>query len=123
MGEVERLLDSKGEAAESRGQLISAIAAWAIDHPGKKVEAAQVFPHHLRRMREAIFADKRPEIASLARDLVLLVREEGAGLDAERRKRSEAAIERMTARFGYCRHCASDAASMLLRRRFQDLQV
>jgi predicted Ser/Thr protein kinase len=123
MGEVERLLDAKGEAAEARGQLISAIAAWAIEHPGKKVEAAQVFPHHLRRMREAIFADKRPEIAALARDLVLLVREEGAGLDAERRKRTEAVIERMMGRFGYCRHCASDAASMLLRRRFQDLAV
>jgi predicted Ser/Thr protein kinase len=123
MSEVERLLDTKGDAAEARGQLISAIAAWAIEHPGKKVEASQVFPHHLRRMREAIFADKRPEIAALARDLVLLVREEGAGLDAERRKRAEAAIERMSARFGYCQHCASDAASMLLRRRFQDLQV
>jgi serine protein kinase len=123
MGEVERLLDVKGEPDEARGALISAIAAWAIDHPGQKIAAATVFPHHLRRMREAIFADKRQEIAALAKDLVILVREDGAGLEAERRKRAEAAIERMSGRFGYCRHCASDAASMLLRRRFQDLVV
>lgn len=123
MGEVERLLDVKGEPSEARGQLIGAIAAWAIDHPGQKVEATHVFPQHLRRMREAIFADKRQEIADLARDLVILVREDGAGLEADRKKRGEAAIERMVGRFGYCRHCASDAASMLLRKRFQDLAL
>jgi predicted Ser/Thr protein kinase len=123
MGEVERLLDVKGESSEVRGQIIGAIAAWAIEHPGQKVDAGHVFPQHLRRMREAIFADKRPEIAGLARDIVILVREDGAGLEAERKKRAEAAIERMASRFGYCRHCASDASSLLLRRRFQDLAV
>ena len=123
MGEVERLLDVKAEPAEARGQIIGAIAAWAIDHPGQKVDAANVFPQHLRRMREAIFADKRPEIAALARDVVILVREEGTGLDAERRKRAVTAIERLTSRFGYCKHCASDASSLLLRKRFQDLVV
>jgi serine protein kinase len=120
MTEVERLLDSKGEATDARGRFISAIAAWALDHPGQKVEAAKVFPQHLRRMREAIFADRRPAVATLARDIVLLVREEGTGLDAERRRNAEATIERM-GRFGYCRNCASDAASVLLRKRFSDL--
>ncbi len=120
MVEVERLLDAKGDAKDARGQFISAIAAWALDHPGQKVEAAKVFPQHLRRMREAIFADRRPAVATLARDVVLLVREEGAGLDAERRQNAEATVERM-GRFGYCRNCASDASSMLLRNRFSDL--
>jgi serine protein kinase len=123
MGEVERLLDIRAEPSDVRGQIIGAIAAWAIEHPGQKVDAGHVFPQHLRRMREAIFSDKRQDIAGLARDVVILVREEAAGLDAERKKRSEAAIERMTTRFGYCRDCASDACSMLLRKRFQDLTV
>jgi predicted Ser/Thr protein kinase len=120
MTEVERLLDSKGESRDARGQFINAIAAWALDHPGQKIEAANVFPHHLRRMREAIFADRRPAVAALARDLVQLVREDGTGLDAQRRAEAEATIERM-GRFGYCRNCASDASSMLLRKRFNDL--
>jgi hypothetical protein len=62
-------------------------------------------------------------VARIARDLGLLVRDEGTGLDAERRRQAEATIERMIARFGYCRNCASDAASMLVRRRFQDLVI
>jgi predicted Ser/Thr protein kinase len=123
MAEVERLLEMKGDAQEWRRQLISGIAAWALDHPGQKVDPATVFPQHLKRMREAIFADRRRAVAELARDIVLLVREEGASLDGERRQDAEGTVERMTARFQYCRECAADAASLLIRRRFHDLVV
>jgi predicted Ser/Thr protein kinase len=123
MGEVERLLDVQGEPAEWRRQFISAIAAWAIDHPGQKVGPAVVFPQHLKRMREAIFVERRRAVALLARDIVLLVREEGVGVDAQRRLEAEASIGRLVARFGYCRECAADAASMLLRRRFEDIAL
>jgi predicted Ser/Thr protein kinase len=123
MVEVERLLDVKGEPTDWRRQLISGIAAWALDHPGQKVDSATVFPQHLRRMREAIFADRRPAVAHLAKSLVILVREAGAGLDAQQRRDAEGTIERMIARFGYCKECAGDAASLLLRKRFNDLIV
>ena len=89
MAEVERLLDVKADANEWRQQLISAIAAWAIDHPGQKVEASLVFPQHLQRMREAIFADRRPAVATLARDIVLVVATRASGLDPERRRDAE----------------------------------
>ena len=75
-------------------------------------------------MREAIFADRRPAVARLARDIVLVVREEGVGLErraaARGRGRRSSGSSR---RFGYCRECAADAASMLVRRRFHDLVV
>ena len=103
--------------------MISAIAAWAIDHPGLRVEATVVFPQHMRRMREAIFNDRRPAVALLARDVVVLVRDQGTGLDKDRRRDAEAVIDRMIAKFGYCRSCAGDAASMLVRKRFHDLVV
>ncbi len=123
MGEVERLLDVKMDSQDWRRQLISAIAAWALDHPGQKIDAAVVFPQHMRRMREAIFTERRPAVARLAKDVSLVVREDGVGLDAERRRDAESTIERMVSRFGYCRNCAGDAASVLVRRRFQDLVI
>jgi hypothetical protein len=123
MTEVERLLDAKGDSQDWRRQLISAIAAWALDHPGQKVDAAEVFPQHIRRMREAIFAERRPAVARLARDILLLVRENGAGLDGDRRREAQATIDRLVGRFGYCRDCAADVASLLGRRRFQDLTL
>ncbi len=121
MGEVERLLDVQGEPLEWRRQLISGVAAWAIDHPGQKVGPAAVFPQHLKRMRESIFVERRQAVATLARDIVLFVREDGSGLDAQRRREAEGTLERLVSRFGYCRECAVDAASMLLRKRFDDL--
>jgi predicted Ser/Thr protein kinase len=120
MKEVERLLDSRGSAEDARRQMISSFAAWALEHPDQRVEPAIVFPHLLQRMREAVLSERRPAVARLTRDLVILVREDAAGLDAERRKQATEAMERM-ANMGYCRNCAADAASALLRRRFHEL--
>jgi serine protein kinase len=121
MVELERLLDVKAEPTEWRQQFISNIAAWSLDHPGQKLEAFLVFPQHLKRMREAIFGERRQAVARLARDVVLVSREEGVGVSADRRAAAHGVIERLIARFGYCNECATDAASMLVRRRFQDL--
>jgi predicted Ser/Thr protein kinase len=123
MRELERLLDVKGDAQDARKQMISAIAAWAIDHPGQKVEGARVFPQQLKRLREAIFADKRGEVARRARDIVVLVRDEGAGLDMTRKREAREALDVLGGRFGYCDNCATDMASMLLRKRYNDIIV
>jgi serine protein kinase len=120
MQEVERLLDVKTDAEGARKQMMSGFAAWAIDHPGQKVDAATVFPHYLQRMRDAVLAERRPAVARLTRDLVVLLREEGSGLDAQRRKDADQAFERLV-KVGYCQSCAADAASTLLRRRFHEL--
>lgn len=123
MRELERLLDVKGGAEDARKQMISAIAAWAIDHPGEKVEGRVVFPQYLRRLRDAIFADKRTGVAKIARDIVVLVRDEGSGLDAARTKEARAALDRLATKFGYCDACGVDLVSMLLRKRYNDLIV
>jgi predicted Ser/Thr protein kinase len=120
MQEVERLLGIKGSVDAPRRQLISGFAAWALDHPGQKVEPATVFPQHLRTMREAVLAERKPAVARLTRDIVVLTRESGAGLDAQRRKDAEQALQRLV-KLGYCESCAADAASTLLRRRFHEL--
>jgi hypothetical protein len=74
-------------------------------------------------MREAIFGDRRQEVANIARDVAVLVREDGVGLDPERKREAEGTIERLIARFSYCRNCAGDVASLLVRKRFHDLVV
>lgn len=123
MRELERLLDVKGDAQDARKQMISAIAAWAIDHPGQRVEARQVFPQMIKRLKDAIFADKRGEVAKRARDLVVFVRDEGGGLDDTRRREARSVLDRLASKFGYCDSCAADMASMLVRKRYNDLIV
>jgi predicted Ser/Thr protein kinase len=123
MGEVERLLDVKGDGGEARKQMISAIAAWSLDHSGEKVEAMKVFPQYLRRIRDAMYAERRTAVAKLTRDVVLLSRDEGEGLDAQRKADARACLDRMAKLFGYCDSCATDAASIALRKRFGELIV
>lgn len=121
MGEVEELLGVRGDAGEFRKSLISSIAAFAIDHPGKKIDHPIVFAQHTRKLRDTVFAERRKQMAHLARDIVVLVGEEGAGLDSQRRKQAQETLERLKAERGYCDHCARDAASSLLRWRFAEL--
>ena len=123
MREVERLLDVKGDVQEARKTMISAIAAWAIDHPGQRVDNKVVFPSFLRKLRDAIFADKRTDIAKQARDIVVVVREEGSGLDENRRKEVREVLTQLASRFAYCDNCSADMASMLVRKRYSDLIV
>ena len=120
MAEVERLLEIKGDVDTMRRQIISGFAAWSLDHPNDQVNAAIVFPQHLRQIRDAVLADRKPAVARLTRDLVILTREDGAGLDIPRRKDADAALARLVT-LGYCKDCAGDAASTVLRRRFHEL--
>lgn len=121
MKEVERLIDTKGDVLDARRQVMSAIAAWAIDHPGQKVEALAIFPHHLKKIRDSVFAARKPFVIQLARDIVTSVRENGSGLDEQRKRAASETVQRMIDRFGYCRDCAADAASSLLARRLLDV--
>ena len=120
MREVERLLDVKQETSDYRKQLISTIAAWSLDNNGEKIEAWRVFPQSLKKVKEAIFIDKRGHVGQLLKSVVVLTREEGTGLNAEQRGDARGVVDRLIEKQGYCENCASDMASVLFRRRFPD---
>lgn len=121
MSEVEALLGKPARPEEFRHGLISTIAAWAIDHPGQPMNNAVVFASHLKRIREAAFAERRTSIARLSLDIAILLREEGAGLDEARRTAAKRAVEELKKRFGYEDASAADAAAALVRERFHQV--
>ena len=118
MDEVEKLLGAPEEATVWRQSLMSRVAAWAIEHPGRPVERERIFDEELRRLREAAFREQRDVLARLCRDLVVLVREEGVGLDDGRRRLAGEFVESLSSRYGYQPAAAADAAVVLLRERF-----
>lgn len=121
MREVETLMGGTDQPEQLRHALINEIAAWAIDHPGQNVREAGVFQAHLRRIRDAVFAERRSAVAKLCRDLVVLVREDGAELEGARKKEAEAVLQRLAERSGYDRSSAADAGAVLMRERFAAL--
>ncbi len=122
MAAVEGLLGVVGDGVEYRRGLFNAIAAWAIDHPGEKVEPLVVFPDHVNRMRRTVFAERRRAVALLCRDLVVSLRDGArAGLSTERAREVEQMRQTLRARFGHDDASARDAASSLVRWRFTEL--
>jgi predicted Ser/Thr protein kinase len=114
--QIEKLLAVRGDANEFRRGIMSGIAAWSIDHPGQKIENERVFPQHLRKLREATFAERKRTIAEICKHLITLVVDEGKGLDATATRTAKGALERLES-MGYCPHCARDLAVGLLRHR------
>jgi predicted Ser/Thr protein kinase len=121
MGEVESLLGASENAQELRSSLINSIAAWAIDHPDEPIDHSRIFASQLKKLREAVFAERRLPIAKLCRDIMLLLREEGSGLDDARRTAATRALAELKRRFGYEDTSAGDAAAVLVSERFADL--
>ncbi len=134
MREVETLLGVTAKHEEHRRSLISYIAAWAIDHPGERVLLyGNVFPDLVKRLREAVFADRKKPVALLVRDLTRILRsqrdpqvddqnKELRDLGEGRRKEAAQMLERLRA-LGYQESSALDAASAVLRARFAELVV
>jgi predicted Ser/Thr protein kinase len=121
MEEVETLLGAPDEPEELRHSLINAIAAWVIDHPDQPIDHARIFAPQLRRMREAVFAERRTAIARLCRDIVVLLRQEGSGLDEARRTAARRAVDELAKRYGYDDSSAGDAVAVLVSERFGDM--
>lgn len=121
MEEVETLLGLPDKPEQLRHSLISRVAAWAIDHPGQPVDNSRVFAPQLERIRNAVFSERQVVVARLCRDVVVLLREEGTGLDDQQRKAANDVIAELGRRFGYEGSSVTDAALALLRERFAEV--
>jgi serine protein kinase len=121
MEEVETLLGAPDEPEELRHSLINAIAAWVIDHPDQPIDHARIFAPQLRRIREAVFAERRTAIARLCRDVVLLLRQEGSGLDEARKTAARRVVDELARRYGYQDSSAADASAVLVSERFAEI--
>jgi len=138
MREIEGLLGVKDKNEDHRRGLISSIAAWAIDHPGQKIDAKVVFPALIQKIKDAVFLERRKPVALLVKDLVgiLRARKEAKdkaasgepqdsrpidhGLAEARRKAALSMLERLVA-MGYDDASALDATSAVLQSRYAEL--
>ncbi len=121
MKEVEGLLDLPDDSDELRHSWMNQIAAWAIDHPGQAVSNRVIFGDAINRLREAVFRDRRVALARLCRSVVTLLKEDGAGLEAEERSAASVMVQRLCSEFGYEQDSVVNAAMHLLRERFDEL--
>lgn len=121
MQRVEQMLGAK-EGPSFRRELMSRIAAWAIDHPDGEVDYEKLFPRYIERLEEAYFREHARQIAAIARDVQALVSDNtdaDAGVPPERRPAAEATLAFLTKRRGYTRESARVALGALMRSRYE----
>ncbi|MDB4973860.1 MAG: Serine protein kinase (prkA protein), P-loop containing, partial [Myxococcaceae bacterium] len=121
MASVERTLGIATNPEGFRRGLINAIAGYAIDHPGTKIDYGQVFPRHLERLKEAYFADRRKQLQEIGEDILrLLVNETRQSINPDRSELAQRAYERLRTRYGYQAESVRDALGELLARRYKE---
>lgn len=120
---IEDILEVK-DAKEFRRNLISGVAAHAIDHPGEKMNPAEIFPRYLERVKEAYFTERRSFVAEVLRDMLTTLEGEAQpqaqALPDDRRRVAEAAVKRLMDGFGYTELSAKACLGELLRARYAD---
>ena len=75
MKSVETKLGADGATA-FRNELLSGIAAWAIDHPEEDVDYEALFPRYIEQLRQAYFDDRRGQVGEIGRAIVGVLEED-----------------------------------------------
>jgi predicted Ser/Thr protein kinase len=117
MKRVEKDLDTDDSDA-FRNELLSAVAAWAIDHPDQDVDYEQLFPHFIEQLRQAYFDERRVQIGEIGRAVVGVIDEED-GLDPDLREAAQQALQVLIGTYGYERSSAKVALGALVDARYQ----
>ena len=118
MNGVEKSLGAD-DAQTFRNELLSAIAAWAIDHPEQDVDYESLFPHFIEQLRQAYFDERRAQVGEIGRAIVSVI-EEDDGLDDALREAAQQALQVLVGVYGYERSSAKVALGALVDARYQD---
>lgn len=117
MESVEETLGAD-DAEAFRSNVIGAIAAHAIDHPGDAVDNARVFPVYLERLRESYYGERRKQLRVIAEDVLALASD--ATVPQDRARAAIDARARLERDFGYQAPSLRVALDALLKSRYRD---
>lgn len=114
VGEFEKIVEAPNDdgAKESfRQNIISQVGAWSLDHPGKPVEYASVFPEYWAKLEHHYFESQKDLLTRMHNALLGSETEENAKLARE-------TVARMCTKLGYCESCAKEAITFLLKTKY-----
>jgi predicted Ser/Thr protein kinase len=118
MKSVEKKLGADGATA-FRNELLSGIAAWAIDHPEQDVDYEALFPRYIEQLRQAYFDDRRGQVGEIGRAIVGVLEEDDT-LAQDEREAAQQALQVLIGVYGYERSSAKVALGALVDARYLD---
>jgi predicted Ser/Thr protein kinase len=122
MKEIETTLVPEGEKPEDfRRALIATIGARALEFPDETPDYAELFRHHVRKLRAAFYEGRRHELRKINEAFLKYADDEDRKtLESGEIARVEAMLERLQSRYGYTLASARDAVAMVLKTLYKD---
>jgi predicted Ser/Thr protein kinase len=120
VAEFEAIVQAPAEGPELEGfrqHAISQVGAWALDHPGKAVTYAKVFPEFWHKLEKHYYESQKALLTKMHNALVLYGKE-SAEVTEEGSQLAEQTVNNMKTKLHYCEHCAKDVIVFLMRQRY-----
>ncbi|MCD6497999.1 MAG: serine protein kinase PrkA [Deltaproteobacteria bacterium] len=114
MNQVEDWFGPPSNREAFRNDVITRVAAWAIEHAEGKPDLKAIFARELRNFRTRAMADRRTILEERLRAVITLVEEHEQ--EHETRAKARDTLETLHERFGYDEASAMEAIGLLLSR-------
>jgi serine protein kinase len=128
MAELERTWGLSGDTSRFRGDLVSRVGAWRIEHPGDPIPWRQLFPKLITTLEEDYYGKQKARVerqlthclAVLQADRAAAEASEGllAGLSASDIARARETLDRFRAQHGYPEGAISETLVALRKYRY-----
>jgi len=105
------------DALAFRNELLSGIAAWAIDNPEVEVDYEALFPSYIELLRQAYFDDRRGQVGEIGQAIVALLKDDDT-LEEDQREAAQQALQVLIGVYGYERSSAKVALGALVDARY-----
>lgn len=115
MTRVEAMVGVTEKPATFRKNLIVRIAAWALDHPGQRINYREIFHDMLQAVKASYHRERDAAVRQVHSQLLRYGTEDWVTVAPSDQVRIEAAMTRFRG-FGYCDRCAKEALHFVLRR-------
>jgi predicted Ser/Thr protein kinase len=124
--EFENAIGLKEDPKIYRSLLISKLGAYFLDHPGKALVYANVFPDLADHLQESFRIEQKKVIASISKNLVFFEAENskngnsltGTPLSDENRKQIKMILKNLETRFGYTEGAAMSLMKFLIKEKY-----
>jgi predicted Ser/Thr protein kinase len=117
MASVERKVGVSEPREVFRSNIMTRIAAWALDHPQQPIDYHKLFPNILAALLEDFYRDRNRMLTLIEQDILKFGSEDFALLSSDDQKQVRDVLQRMQSRYGYCQNCAKDVIAFVLKNR------
>ncbi|MCG3172031.1 MAG: hypothetical protein GMKNLPBB_00176 [Myxococcota bacterium] len=121
MREFEKTIGADNEKPQDfRNNLIGAIGAYSLEHPGEPVDYERIFHRYIERLKETFFERKKKDIRKTNEEFQIYLSPDRQRLDNKTQDRMKEMMDRLASRYGYDEDSARETLAFLIRKRYGD---